>query len=352
MGHSTYSASEMMSRRKKIKEEKGDDVFTYTKRASRSGGGIALPLDPAFGGFRYANDPVSGEETEPFTLVLDVTGSNREAAKKVWEDLPQFFSLLNTHSWVPNHLQVQLGFVGDATCDSYPLQLSQFEGGSDIDKWLNLAILEGGGGGSKQESYQNAMWALNNQNKLASWERGKKGALIFVFDEQFYPYVSPSELQKMYARRDPSDLGDVKDIQISEGMKKHTLDVLNLPSTQIPTGEVIEELKQKYHVWGVICKESGYYGDATIMNPWRDAFGEQNIMSLPSANDISELCATILAAHYGANPSDILSEFKPLVSAETLFYLEEAAEKVYDLAPVNTNITTRSENAESDAGYL
>jgi len=51
--------------------------------------------------------------------------------------------------------------IGDASCDSAPLQVTKFGEGNEIDEILSKMFLEGGGGGNGHESYELAAFFYN-----------------------------------------------------------------------------------------------------------------------------------------------------------------------------------------------
>lgn len=318
MGHRRHDA-DMMADRRAAAKAAGVSPFEYSSKAMASGAGIHPALDPARGGFRYCNDPEPGVKARPVSIMLDVTGSNRDAAAKVHADLPQLLGLLTVQGWVKDErVNIQIGAVGDATCDKYPLQLSQFEpDGATIDNWLTKLVLEGGGGGSSEESYELAMWALVNQNRLQCWERGEKGDLFIIFDEAPYEDVSARQLasSKMYGRHTTNFNPDylVEGTVMSENQLRRTLDAgLVLPQGNLSLDAIAAELRQKYDVRCIICYGTSYWDDTRIQGRWAKLFGEQNIIKLPDASDISEMIAALMGAKYGVEPVTIEKELVAL----------------------------------------
>jgi hypothetical protein len=87
--------------------------------------------------------------------------------------------------------------IGDHECDSYPLQVGQFESSDELmDKWLTSVYLEGGGGGNSGESYQLAWMFAANYTAHDHWQkRDKKGYLFTIGDEPCLPKL-PADAQK------------------------------------------------------------------------------------------------------------------------------------------------------------
>lgn len=295
MGHKTHSYKEMKEKREERIRSKGD-FFSYDRTVrSSSVKEVHASLNPAHGGLRHIN------EGELISVLFDVTGSYRTVPREVQGDLPELFARLVTNKWVPNKLNLQFGAIGDVNCDTAPLQLSQAEtDGVTADKWLSNLYLEGGGGGGAKESYELAFWALANQNKFYGWENGRKGNAFIIFDELPYSIVSPSDLLKMYSRKSTATINDGD--QLSAKMMRDSLnageDSVALPYDRIATEQMAEDLMKKYDVWCIIIKGTGYWQNAEHLAHWRGLFGNQSVIELHNASNISELISGIVGSKY------------------------------------------------------
>jgi hypothetical protein len=104
--------------------------------------------------------------------------------------------------------QILFVAVGDATSDRAPLQVGQFESTAELmDQWLTWSYLEGGGGGTFQESYELALYFLAQHTAMDCWEkRRKKGYLFMTGDEHPYPVVSKHTVEAVIGDRLDDDL--------------------------------------------------------------------------------------------------------------------------------------------------
>jgi hypothetical protein len=150
-------------------------------------------LDPKGVKIREARDSIAHPESLNIMFMLDVTGSMRRVPFKVQEQLPKLMGKINTVSKV-EHPQILFGAVGDEFSDRGSLQVGQFESGIEMDVDISNFWLEGGGGGTNEESYQNAIFfASRNTVADALEKRGKKGycntpdAPIWMADQTFKP---------------------------------------------------------------------------------------------------------------------------------------------------------------------
>ena len=156
--------------------------------------------------------------------------------------------------------QILFVAVGDCVCDSYPLQVGQFESGDEeLDLWLTRTYLEGGGGGNEGESYNLAYAFAGMRTQHDAWDkRKKKGFLFTIGDEPCLPHLTATELketmdeptQKTYSTDELLTLArekyDVYHLHVMEGsagayslgywkelLRDHCIEVAN--STDIPS---------------------------------------------------------------------------------------------------------------------
>src|SRR5262249_54903386 len=129
---------------------------------------------------RESRDSQEHPHSLPIVFALDVTGSMGHIPRTLaTEQLPHFMKLL-TDCKVPDP-QLLFMAVGDATSDRAPLQVGQFESTAELmDKWLTWMYLEGGGGGSGEESYELALYFLAQHTETDSWVKRKKRAYLMM----------------------------------------------------------------------------------------------------------------------------------------------------------------------------
>lgn len=150
-------------------------------------------------------------ETHPDSLgivfALDVTGSMQDIPRTLAkEDLPRFMKMLGACR--VRDPQILFCAVGDATSDRAPLQVGQFESTAELmDQWLTWSYLEGGGGGSGEESYELALYFLALHTELdCVVKRKKRGYLVLTGDELPYPLLSRHVVESVVGDRLDDDL--------------------------------------------------------------------------------------------------------------------------------------------------
>lgn len=127
----------------------------------------------------------------PIIIVLDVTGSNIDFARVVYDKMPMFYGQIEQKGYLED-FEISFCAVGDAYHDNYPLQIGNFAKGIELDSWLEKVVLEGGGGPFGKESYELAAYYLL---KNTEFEKNSKPIIFFIGDEKPYPTVSRSQAE-------------------------------------------------------------------------------------------------------------------------------------------------------------
>jgi len=257
----------------------GKDTFDYSREAISSG--RLRPhqtLDPQHLDFRESRDSVEHPNSNAIIIGLDVTGSMGRVVRDIHANLPQLHELLLGHNYVPDP-QILFAAVGDATCDAVPLQVGQFESDNRMDQNLENMILEGGGGGGKKESYELMLYVAARHTRTDCWEkRGRKGYLFMIGDEAAYPLVSREQVNRLMGPGLQADL---------------------------PLAQLIEEVRQRYHVYFVIPGGASHGADKDILDFWHRHVGRQSVLQLDDPAETSECIALTIGVNEGAiTPAD------------------------------------------------
>ncbi|MBM3465694.1 MAG: hypothetical protein FJX76_26685, partial [Armatimonadetes bacterium] len=89
----------------------------------------------------------------PVVYAFDVTGSMGTLPKIIYDKMPLIAGQTLELGYIPDPMMC-LSAVGDAVCDSAPLQVGEFAELRGLDTWLERLWLESGGGGQAMESYE------------------------------------------------------------------------------------------------------------------------------------------------------------------------------------------------------
>ncbi len=277
MGSSSWSASAYSSLRSTLSTKSTDEIFTHTKTKS-----IASTMDPKGLTFREARDSDAHPESLAVIIALDVTGSMGDIPDHmIRENLGKLMNTLVDHKI--NDAQVLTLAIGDHECDRHPLQVGQFEAGTDeLTKDLSSINIEKGGGGNAGESYLLAWLIGARHTSIDCFEkRGIKGILFTIGDEPNLTQIPADYLTNSlgYAQADT-----------------------------LTADELLAEAQKTYHVFHIHVAQ-GHNGSSTrVMDSWRDKLG-QNLIILQDKNDIAEVIASTVAMMHGIDLDTVVASF-------------------------------------------
>jgi len=240
------------------------------------------------GATRESRDSAEHPLSLPIAIFEDVTGSMASVPRLLLDKLPQLQGLLQRKGYATDP-QIMFAAIGDATVDSAPLQVGQFESDNRMDSDLTNLLLEGGGGGGRQESYELALYFLARHTATDSWEkRGHRGYAFIIGDEMAYPFVKRAEVAE------------------------HIGDTLQ---DNIPLQEILDEVRQKWDIYYILPEGASYVGDAEHLAFWRGLLG-QNVIELGSLDAVCETIAlTIGLAEGTTDLTTGLSDLKDVGSS-------------------------------------
>lgn len=222
---------------------------------------------------RECRDSADHPDTLGIVFALDATGSMGDIPHLLAkQELPNLMKLLTACG--EKDPQVMFMAVGDATSDQASLQVGQFESTAELmDQWLTWSYLEGGGGGSGQESYELAFYIAAQHTDMDNWvKRKKKGYLFMTGDELPYPAVSRHQIEALVGEKLDED---------------------------IPIEEVIAAAAESYHLFFLIPDA----GRAKRCGPrWRQLLGDHTII-MESPSDACSVAAAIVGLTEGRIPS-------------------------------------------------
>jgi hypothetical protein len=168
-------------------------------------------MDPKGVRLRESRDSADHPQSLGIVFALDVTGSMGDIPKLMAkEQLPTFMKVLVDCQ--VRDPQILFMAVGDAVSDQAPLQIGQFESTAELmDQWLTWSYLEGGGGGSGEESYELGMYFLAMHTEMDCMvKRKKRGYLFMTGDENPYPTLSRHIVETLIGDKLDEDLSCVE----------------------------------------------------------------------------------------------------------------------------------------------
>jgi len=210
---------------------------------------------------RESRDSAEHPQSLGIVFALDVTGSMGEIPRiMATQQLPGFMKvLMDCQIRDP---QILFMAVGDAVSDNAPLQVGQFETTAELmDQWLTWSYLEGGGGGTGQESYELGLYFLAMHTEMDCMvKRKKRGYLFMTGDEQPYPQLSRHVVEAV--------IGDKLDEDVA-------------------CEEIMAEVQKSYNPFFIIPDHARVQ---RCERRWRDLLGD-NVLCLEAPSDVCYVTA-------------------------------------------------------------
>lgn len=247
------------------------DADVKSGRASK----VHESLDPALmkNKIRESRDSTEHPFSVPVAVCIDVTGSMNTAPKRLFGSIGSLMGAIVKNGAL-DHPQVLFAAVGDAYCDQFPFQVTQFESDNTMEKDISNIILEGRGGNNNHESYDLYMYFLSRCAKTDSWEkRKKKGYAFLIQDEPVPPYLPKDHVAKIFGH----------DIQ-----------------ADIPFKSIVKEALETWDIFILRPLETYHGANDNISKQWEKLFPGR-VIPLQSIDGICEQIAMIIANEEGVD---------------------------------------------------
>lgn len=262
------------------------------------------PLDPLGTKVRESRDSDLHPNSKGVVVGLDVTGSMGQQSHIVHKRLSALLGLLTRKGYLPD-AQVLFAAVGDVTSDSAPSQVGQFESGVEMEDDLSKFWIEGGGGGTAQESYELLMYFAARHTAMDCLEkRNEKGYFFVIGDESPYTHISKSAVKEVFGI----------DLQ-----------------ADISTDDIAKELKEKFNCFFILPTAASNAGDKRVVENWGRLFGAQNVLKIEDSSGTPELIATQIGLIEGTTDVDgALADMKDVGTADhTAMVVANSVSKAY-----------------------
>lgn len=232
-----------------------------------------LPLNV----IRESCDSDDHPNSTPIILGLDVTGSMSGILNVMAEKMGMVMEEIYKRKPVEDP-QILFSAIGDAMCDRYPLQVTQFESDIRIAEQLTQVYFERGGGGNGFESYPLTWYFAANHTKTDQYEkRGKKG-YIFTFGDDGYPAVlTAREIREIFGDEIRGD---------------------------ISTEQVLRQVQKKYEVYHFCMGQGGSYRESDF-DKWQKLLGER-ALRITDYTRIPEVIVSLLEMNNGKTKEEVL----------------------------------------------
>ncbi len=208
----------------------------------------------------------------PVVIGVDVTGSMSKWPRIIFEKLCILYN--EARFFLPEALRdsFEISFVaiGDAFADSYPLQVTDFAKGVELDTNIAALYPEGGGGGGYTESYELAAYYYASRCKMLEAVSHPRPMFIFIGDEAFYGRVNRNHIDTL--------MGDP-------------------PATDLFTDEVFEELKKLFDVYILRIQYGNSDAEPKIHKQWEKVLGKSRVILMHEPQRVVDTILGLIAAN-------------------------------------------------------
>ena len=160
-----------------------------------------------------AKKRIDTESPDPVAVAVDVTGSMATWPAEIFDRLPLFYQTLSQYR--PD-TDIAFSAIGDAGCDKWPLQITDFAQGFSLDGALK-AIFGEGGGGDFPESYGIFAWWMNRRcdtpNAGTAGSPTGKPFLIVYGDADMHAKIPGEQLTKLLGEPITGDFDAIEEWQ-------------------------------------------------------------------------------------------------------------------------------------------
>ncbi|MCJ7623677.1 MAG: zinc ribbon domain-containing protein [Anaerolineaceae bacterium] len=207
---------------------------------------------------------VSSESKNPLIIAIDVTGSMSSWPFEIFDRLPLLY---NTLSQYRDDLEICFAAIGDAKVDRWPLQVTTFATGFDLEQLLGGLYGEGGGGDAAESYGLFAHW-VNTHVKIPKLD--EPPFLIVFGDAPMHKDIGKAQISHY--------LGD---------KMSQDVDALN----------TWQQVSQNWNTW-FLRRPTGKKGDR-VDRQWGKAIGEQKIFHIEDEQRAVDYTMGLIARAWG-----------------------------------------------------
>jgi hypothetical protein len=278
MGYHKWSDDAYSNLSSGYASKSADEIF------SKSADKDMLPKDVKI---RESRDSDDHPESLAVMVFLDVTGSMGRIPDAIAHSKLGVLMKTIIDNGVKDP-QILFGAIGDHHTDTTPLQIGQFESGTDeLDKWLTSVYIEQGGGGQDRESYLLAWLIAGRHTSIDCFEkRNTKGFLFTIGDEASWDVLNADALKKILGYNESEELTDV---------------------------QLLEEAQRLYNVYHIHINEADHRDSSYVIGYWQKMLGERLII-LNDYNAVCETISTLIAVQHGVDMKSITSKFSKSIA--------------------------------------
>lgn len=207
---------------------------------------------------------IRSESPNPLIVAVDVTGSMASWPFEIFDRLPLLY---NTLSQYRPDLEISFAAIGDANYDQWPLQVTTFASGFDLEQLLGSLYGEGGGGDAPESYGLFAHWV----NTHVQIPHATEAPFLIVFGDAPMHPTTPGQQIGHY-------LGDGQ-------------------SREVSSIKAWQQLAQSWNVW-FLRRPTGRPGDQ-VDKQWGQAITEQKIFHIQDEQRAVDYAMGLIARAWG-----------------------------------------------------
>jgi len=207
---------------------------------------------------------ISTESKNPLIVAIDVTGSMASWPFEIFDRLPLLF---NTLAQYRPDVEICFAAIGDAAVDRWPLQVTSFASGYDLEQLLGSLYGEGAGGDAPESYGLFAHW-VNTHVEIPNPE--EPPFLIVFGDITMHPKIAKGQIEHYLGDKTQSDVDSL---------------------------EAWQTVTQKWNTW-FLRRPGGKRGDK-IDEQWGQAIGAQKVFHIEDEQRAVDYALGLVARSWG-----------------------------------------------------
>ena len=210
---------------------------------------------------------ISTDSKNPLIIAVDVTGSMASWPFEIFDRLPLLF---NTLSQYHPDLEICFAAIGDARVDHWPLQVTDFASGFDLEQLLKSLYGEGGGGDAPESYGLFAHW-VNTHVTIP--ETDEPPFLIVFGDIDMHKEIYRGTVQSVLGKDPGENLNAITEWQM---------------------------VTEKWNTW-FLRRPTGKSGDR-VDEQWGEAIGAQKVFHIQDEQRAVDYAMGLIARAWGHFP--------------------------------------------------
>jgi len=210
---------------------------------------------------------ISTDSKNPLIIAVDVTGSMASWPFEIFDRLPLLF---NTLSQYREDLEICFAAIGDARVDEWPLQVTSFASGFDLEQQLKALYGEGGGGDAPESYGLFARW-VNTHVTIPDLE--EPPFMIVFGDINMHSKIQSASIRNYLGDDIVTDKDAIKEWQ---------------------------KVSEKWNTW-FLRRPTGKRGDK-VDEQWGKAIGEQKVFHIQDEQRAVDYAMGLVARAWGHFP--------------------------------------------------